>query len=340
MKFPPIYIKTPGIDALLLELEALKKAFAYLNLPQQTIMYLRRASILKSALYSARIEGNRLRPEDITAATVANPHSQQKQEIANIAGAFSYLDRFGNQPLTIDFLKELHHIVLDSLSGSAGNLRLEESAIFNQAGVAVYLTPAPQKIRTLLEELLAYCNTDADCAGVRAGVAHVWFEKIHPFDDGNGRVGRLLSHALLGRAGFDVGGIVPPGGIVPLEEYVDEHRQGYYDALSHDSSDVTGFVEFFLDALVSQAKKTIQQATMPVSVHRVELLPRRAEILDVIRDHRMISFDGIARRFRAVSVSALHFDLTHLMKKGYIIKLGNTRGVVYVPKEETAGNSV
>jgi len=328
MKFPPTYTKTASIEAALLELEALKKAFFYLNLPPQTITYLRRVSILKSSLYSARIEGNPLRPEDVSAATVASPHSQAKQEVANIARAFSYLDTFGNQPITIEFVKELHRIVLDTLSGSAGYLRQEESAIFNQAGVAVYLTPAPQKVRTLLNEFLMYCNADGGHAAVRAAVAHIWFEKIHPFEDGNGRVGRLLSQAILGRQGYDL------GGVVPLEEYLDTYRQAYYDTLARDTTDVTAFVEFFLDALVAQAKKTLEQAMIPVPAHRVELLPRRAEILDVIGDHRMISFDGIARRFRAVSVGTLHFDLTQLAKGGYIKKLGSTRGVVYVPAEE------
>lgn len=328
MKFPPTYTKTPRIESLTIELEALKKAFAYLKLPAKTITYLRRASILKSALYSARIEGNSLRPEDISAATVANPHSRQKHEVANIARAFSFLDRSGYQPLDIEFVKDLHRIVLDTLSASAGYLRQEESAIFNQAGVAVYLAPAPQQVRPLLDGLLAYCNTKADHPAVRSAVAHIWFEKIHPFADGNGRVGRLLSHAILRQEDYDL------GGVVPLEEYLDDHRDAYYDALARDTSDVTDFVEFFLGALVAQAEKTLEQATTPVPPHRVELLPRRAEILDVIRDHRMISFDEIARRFRAVSAGTLHYDLAQLTKKGYIKKLGSTRGVVYVPADE------
>lgn len=334
MKFPPTYIKTPRIDALILELEALKKTFAYLKIPEKTITYLRRSSILKSSLYSARIEGNPLHQEDVSATTITSPHSQHKQEIANIARAFSYIERFGSQLFTIDFLKEVHRIVLDRLSGSSGLLRQEESAIFNQAGVAVYLTPAPQQVRILVDSLLTYCNAKSDHPAIAAAVAHIWFEKIHPFDDGNGRVGRLLAHALLGRDGFDM------GGVVPLEEYLDDHREGYYDALAHDTSDVTGFVEFFLDALVVQSNKSLSQATTPVPAHRVELLPRRAEILDVIRDHNMISFDGIARRFRAVSVSTLHFDMTYLMKKNYIKKLGSTRGVVYVPNEEKIAEAV
>lgn len=328
MTFPPTCTKTPNIEVLIIELEALKRAFTYLNLPKQTITYLRRASMLKSSLYSARIEGNPLQMEDISSATLTTPHSRRKQEVANIARAFTLVEKYAGQPVTIAFLKELHAVVLFELSGEAGSLRQEESAIFNQAGVAVYLTPAPQRVSLLLDELVAYCNSKADHSAIRAAVAHMWFEKIHPFTDGNGRVGRLLSHAIIRQEGYDL------GGVVPLEEYLDQHRDEYYRALSSDTSDITQFVEFFVNALVSQAKKTLELATVPVPAHRVELLPRRAEILDVIRDHRMISFDEIARRFRAVSVGTLHFDIAHLIKKGYVKKLGSTRGVVYVPADE------
>lgn len=59
------------------------------------------------------------------------------------------------------------------------------------------------------------------------------------------------------------------------------------------------------------------------------LLPRRREIVEIIRDHRMVTFDFISRRFAPVPKSSLHFDLSQLIKKGHIIKLGITRGAVY-----------
>ena len=323
MKFPPQYIKTDRITTLLAELEALKMAFSLLAIPEKTRAYLRKSSLLKSSLYSARIEGNKLRLEDFSQRSRSS--SRQKIEVTNIALALEYMAKTPQVSLTIDFLKQLHTLVLGGLSSSAGSLRSEESAIFNQAGIAVYLTPAPQKIFALLEELIMYTNSSIDPCAVRAAVVHIWFEKIHPYVDGNGRVGRLVSQFILKIQGYDL------GGLVPLEEYIDEHRQEYYNALTPDTSDVTPFVEFFLEALVFQGKKTLIQTQEPVPEYRAELLPRRAEIFDVIRDHKMVSFDALARRFRAVSPSTLHYDCQQLIKKGYIKKLGTTRGVVYVP---------
>lgn len=67
----------------------------------------------------------------------------------------------------------------------------------------------------------------------------------------------------------------------------------------------------------------------PIPKH-INLLPRRAELVEVIRDHGMVSFDFLARRFRVVTPSTLHNDLAILAKQGYIKKLGSTRGSMYV----------
>jgi hypothetical protein len=66
----------------------------------------------------------------------------------------------------------------------------------------------------------------------------------------------------------------------------------------------------------------------------LHLLPRRAEILGIVRDHKMVTFDTIRRRFIPVAISTLHYDLQQLMKVGLIRKLGSTRGALYVPNGE------
>lgn len=62
-----------------------------------------------------------------------------------------------------------------------------------------------------------------------------------------------------------------------------------------------------------------------------QLLPRRKEILETIKDHKLVSFDFLRRRFMRIAPSSLHYDLRQLAKKGFIRKLGVTRGVVYAP---------
>lgn len=328
MKFPPYYKITPEIEVLLKEIEILREAFKLVGILPQQAVYLRRQSLLKSSLFSARIEGNPLRQEDLSSVSFQNPQTKHKKEVANILKAFSFLEKQKTSRITKDFLTSLHGIVMQDLSAEAGRFRGEVSAIFNQAGVAVYLPPPPEKIGNLINELCLWERGTTQNPSVKAAMAHIWFEKIHPFLDGNGRTGRLLSSFIIHKAGYDF------GGIVPFEQYLDENRQAYYDALNFDKQDVTEFVEFFLEAFLSQARKSLEEAKNPPSEEKANLLPRRSEIVDIIRDHDMVSFDFIARRFAAVPKSTVHFDIQQLIKQRYIKKLGTTRGVVYTLMNE------
>lgn len=327
MKFPPKYTQTEKITSLLHDLEVLKEAYGLHPLPEQTILHLRRISLLKSSLYSARIEGNPLTWDDIRSTNLNNSQEQHKKEIANITKAYEYLYKTTLSQITPELLIKLHALVLGGIGPDIAKFRNEDSAIFNQAGIAIYLPPAPQQIHTLIDALCSYCNTSKDPLLVIAALGHIWFEKIHPFLDGNGRVGRLLTALLLKKSNYDF------GSIVPFEEYLDANRDLYYDALAIDRQDVTPFIEFFLTALLTQAKKSLKESANPPTIPFPNLLPRRAEIVEIIKDHSLVSFDFLSRRFRSVPTRTLHYDLTQLIKQGYIKKLGSTRGAIYALKD-------
>jgi len=213
---------------------------------------------------------------------------------------------------------------MDGISPEAGSFRREPSAIFNQAGVAVYLPPMPQQISRLINNLVSLANSFQESSPVNAAITHFAFEKIHPFIDGNGRVGRLIATFLLKKDGFDF------RGLVSLEKYLDDHRQTYYDLLAIGKKDITPFVEFFLEALSVQAEIAIDN----IKEYKTEtpqdlLLPRRGEILAIIKDHGTVSFDFLKRRFIQIPASTLHYDLKKLIEGNFIKKLGTTRGVCY-----------
>jgi len=328
MKFPPIFTLTPTIKKLLYELDVLKAGYELHPVPAAQAVNLRRASLLKSSLYSARIEGNPLELVDIDDVRPSDT-DVHKIEVGNLISAYEQLSDIVGQNATLDTLKKLHALVLRDISADAGRLRTEESAIYNQAGTAVYLTPAPQGVYTLLDELCVYMNETHDAPPIAAGMAHIWFEKIHPFLDGNGRVGRLLSAYILKKGGYDF------SGLVPFEQYLDEHRDDYYYFLGRDTQDVTSFVEFYLTALLSQAKISLKVAYESGQPDKyAELLPRRAEIMRLIEDHKVVTFDFLARRFRAVAVRTLHNDLAQLVKAGLVQKMGSTRGVSYTVRQK------
>ncbi len=221
----------------------------------------------------------------------------------------------------------MHALVLNGLieKQNLGKFRSEVSAIFNSAGIAVYMPPPPKQVLPLIEKLLKFINTSKEqFVPIKASLAHYVFEKIHPFLDGNGRVGRLLLQATLKKEGYDM------KGLLSLEEYLDSHRSEYYSALEDPERDVTGFVEFMLEAIAETAQKAKELVLQKEKLDATDyLLPRRAEILNIIRDHQMVSFDTIRRRFVSIPERTLSYDLKKLQDAGLIRKRGATKGVYY-----------
>ncbi len=326
MKFPPHIRQTDVIKDLVYEIDLLRTAYELHPVSDERARHIQRVTLLKSSLFSARIEGNPLELHEISRDMDGN--SAHTREVSNLVRAYEHIPDLVTHDVTIELLTDFHNLVMSDLAWDAGTLRTEESAIFTMAGIAVYLSPAPSRVRPLLTELCAYANGREHSPLIVAALVHVWFEKIHPFVDGNGRVGRLLSALLLTKHAYGF------SGLVPIEEYLDTHRDMYYGALQKDTQDVTKFVEFFLTALYEQAKISLAEANKPATLDPYErLLPRRAEIVRIIADHMLVSFDMLARRFPTVPSRTLHYDISQLIKDGYVLKKGSTRGVVYGVKK-------
>lgn len=325
MKFPPVFVKTDALLQALYNLDVLKAAFELHPIAKEIVVLKRSKSILKSALFSARIEGNPLTYEDVTMDNHEAAEDISKKEVCNLITLYEHIDAFAAQTPSKELIKDMHEQALHGISPGSGFFRTEDSAIWNQSGVAVYITPAPQQIFSLLDELFLWIKESQEHPAVVAAVAHIWFEKIHPFDDGNGRVGRFVSAVLLSKGGFGF------GGLVPIEEYLEKFREEYYFELGKDKQDVTAFIEFFIRGLISQIQTSLKESETIEMSDTVSLSPRRAELVAIIRDHKSISFDALARRFRSVPSRSLHNDLAQLMKAGYIRKRGTTRGALYEP---------
>ncbi|MBI1871984.1 Fic family protein [Candidatus Collierbacteria bacterium] len=301
---------TPRANQLLIELEAIKMVFNNLVVKPHLELNLRRQSLLKSAVFSARVEG------------YSDTMYSQKKESQDLLSAYNFVySKKAPKNLSLSLIRRFHRLVLKNKS--SGNWRSEPWAIFSLSGAVIYLAPPAPEISQLMDEYVEYLVNLNDHPAVIAAFAQFIFEKIHPFADGNGRVGRLISSFLLEKGGFGF------RGLAPFEEYIEEHRSSYYFNLE-SGGNCTGFIEFFLEALVFQLKNDI--GTLGENRHELpedSLLPRRREILDIIRDHPFCTFDFIRRRFTAVNPKTLHYDINQLTKAGFIRKLGKTRGASY-----------
>ncbi len=190
--------------------------------------------------------------------------------------------------------------------------------------MAVYLPPRPSQINPFLDQLLKYINSKKERFPlITAILCHLIFEKIHPFLDGNGRVGRLLISAVLKSHGWNF------AFTVPFEEYLDAHKSEYYFHLDRGLQNTNEYLTFMLEAYLDQLETLKKQLEEEVAKKQEFLSPRQGEIVDIIKDHHVIPFDMIRRRFLKVPERTLRYDLKKLVDKGLIEKSGETRGRYY-----------
>ena len=338
MKIPKKYRFTKRIGSLLATIEANKEVINNISVPVEIEENIRRQSILGSALFSARVEGNILTRGEISSFSDLSSREKNKLEVANLHRAItSILEKFtfGKKFSRKDILRfhkdTMKNILADEF---CGQFRRGHEGVFDSAGNLIYHSSPPSQVNDLIDQLVVYLNSKKEkIISIKAVLAHLALEDIHPFVDGSGRVGRLLQMAVLCAGGFGMKGLIVP------EELVDNNRQSYYRAIeaARENSDATEFVELMLNFLAESsttAKELLlekQKNNTPLDL----LLPRRRELVEIIREQRMVSLDFLHRRFMRVSERLLSYDLKCLMKQGFIVKMGKTRGALYAPRRET-----
>lgn len=243
MRIPPTYSITQEMISVLSQIEANRHIISSFKPNNELIKKIQRISYLKSSVYSARIEGNPLTIEAWEHSSEIN----KKKEIINIISVLQYLKSKNQITITKDLILNLHKIVGKELFSDAGCWRKEMGAIFNQAGVAIYVSPAPEKIEELTDQLLLYINGNTEQFPlITALLSHLIFEKIHPFIDGNGRVGRLLMVAILKFKKYEFN---PP---ITIEEFLDSNKEMYYYHLDNGIKNTNEYLIFMLNAFLQE----------------------------------------------------------------------------------------
>lgn len=323
MIIPPIYRNTDEITQLLASIEGSKQVVESIQIPPEVETNIRRTSTLKSSLFSARVEGNTLTLDELTRSSA----TQKKLEVMNVLKAMNYLNQKKNKDITSAEILTMHEIAMKGLIDldNLGKFRNNMEAIFNSAGIAIFMPPPPRQVPGLVEKLIKYINSDKEkFIPIKASLAHYSFEKIHPFLDGSGRVGRLVMQKILIQGGYGM------KGLLSMEEYIDNNRSEYYRMLEEPEKDATDYLAFMLEAIDETAKKAkdlvLQKQNAEVTDY---LLPRRAEIYQIIKDQKIVQFDQIKRRFAKVNDRTLRYDLKQLQNQGLVRKRGTTKGVYY-----------
>jgi Fic family protein len=271
-------------DAALSELSGLGR-----QLPNPHLLiapYVRREAVL-----SSRIEGTRASLSDLLLdeADGERPEDADVREVRNYVEALEYgLERLRDLPLSLRLVRELHERLMRGVRGdkaTPGEFRRSQNWI-GPAGstpaTAPYVPPPPLEMMDCLanwEEFLHDRDGFPDL--IQCAVMHEQFEAIHPFLDGNGRVGRLLITLFL----VERGRLSQP--LLYLSEYIEARRQEYYDALQRvrTEGDWTGWLRFFLPGVEETARAAVRQASRLMDLResyrqRLSRKPNALKLLD------------------------------------------------------------
>lgn len=216
----------------------------------------------QEAVLSSKIEGTQATVDEVLEQEAGLIKEGEKykdiQEISNYRTALyrasEYLKEY---PIRLGFVRELHKILMDSVRGqdkTPGEFRKDQNWI-GRAGCAIeqatFVPPNPLQLPVYLQAWETYCDSDDIDFLLQAAVVHAQFELLHPFKDGNGRIGRILIPLFL----YQKRALSQP--MFYLSEYLEAHRDEYYDGLKTISAqgDWNQWIAFFLRAIAAQAKQ-------------------------------------------------------------------------------------
>ncbi|KKU44440.1 MAG: hypothetical protein UX62_C0063G0001 [Microgenomates group bacterium GW2011_GWA2_46_7] len=258
LMFTPQYQITDQILSWLSDIAEIRGKIAQAKLLPVRETILRRRAIIKMTHSSTSIEGNTLSEAEVEKVAAQQPISatqQDRLEVENYLRALEKVDQLSTKPsITLSHLLTLHRLVMQDLlpSPKTGVLRTSPVFIVNSRlghpDELVFTPPPASKVKPLVTDLLSWHNTPSVVHPViRAGILHYQFESIHPFPDGNGRTGRLLTLLSLYQAGWDF-----RRGLV-LEEYYNLDRPAYYQALQAGRDDPTAWLTYFVQGFWVEA---------------------------------------------------------------------------------------
>jgi len=249
----------------------------------------------KDAASSSQIEGTRATMSDaLKLSADLGSHQPDASDIIHYIKALNYgIERLAEFPLSLRFIRETHGVLMDGARAThfsdPGNFRTAQNWIGGtRPGNASFVPVPPEDMQKSLDDLESFLHNQDTLPIVSIGYAHAQFETIHPFLDGNGRVGRLLITFMLSEKK------VLDKPVLFLSAYFKKHQKTYYQKLSdYHNGDVFSWLEFYLGGVIETAQEAIQIA----------------ERIQLIRDHDMQKIQILSKRESESTLNALNYLL-------------------------------
>ena len=321
--YTPPYQLTDTVLSLSTEIAATVKEITVRgNLSAQPQLH--RANRIRSVHSSLAIEHNSLTLDQVTALLNGKRVLAPQQEVWEVQNAFRAYDLLPSlDPYSIDDLLKVHRVMMDGLVMGAGT--------FRNTGVGVYAgdqlihagTPA-QYVPEAMQQLFEWLRNTTAHPLVASCVFHYEFEFIHPFADGNGRVGRLWHTLLLSKWN-------PAFAWLPVESIIHDRQQEYYDAInaSNDAGESTVFIEFMLSAIKASLIDAINTSDEMSDGKLDKDTLRWNKIQEYLKTHDYI-MNADVRELCGVSAATANRILARFTSEGKLAKYRESGHWVYI----------
>lgn len=324
-------------DSAIGELSGLAR---HLPNPQLLIApYVRREAVL-----SSRIEGTKASLSDLLLDEVRESESLDSadvQEVRNYVTALNYgVARLATLPLSLRLVRELHLRLMNGVRGEQakpGEFRTSQNWIGapgSQITQATYVPPPPERLGSLLDNWEKFLHLRGEFPDlIQCALMHEQFEAIHPFLDGNGRVGRLMITLLL------IERQRLPQPLLYLSAYLEEHRSEYYERLQRvrTDGDWLGWLHFFLMGVTQTAQAALNQARRLLDLRqeyrsRLRQKPRALALVDELFNNPYLTTAHAAQALQ-VSLPTARQLIGLLVSEGILVETtGREWGRVYLAR--------
>ncbi|MBR2394661.1 MAG: Fic family protein [Candidatus Methanomethylophilaceae archaeon] len=299
--------------------------------------------ILMESTKSSAIEGTGTTIEDIYRSERVEEKDPYKKldnmEVQNYRSALNYATSVKDGIIDENLLLELHRILLNGVRGedkSPGKYRDVQVLVGNRGDnldTATFVPMPPESVNWKMMNLFEYINSPFENTLIAAAMSHYQFETIHPFTDGNGRIGRLLIMLILNR------GNILDYPVLYLSGYFNDKRDEYIRSLNRvrECDDFYGWIDLFLDALIDQSNSSIRLINS--LYHTRRKLHGMSDDLNTLRLIDALFVNPYVRKIDVATICGVHQStagriVNNLVEKGVLLETtGKNRNQMFVCKE-------
>jgi len=338
--YQPNYKLTPKLLKNIALIERHYGQIESLKIPKKLELNLTKHNLIKSSYASNRIEGNPLTLPEVTNLLLDDrvPVNRDEKEVVNYFGILQNLADFQNKQFTAHLVTEFHKKLMTGVDDTAGIIRNVQVVVGKykeeKGNVSLKVKHNPphhdrKSIGKDLDDLFDWVNANRDVPiAIVSGIFHHQFVYIHPFEDGNGRVCRLLTALLFIQHEYLI------NKYFVLDDYYDIDRQQYSDMLhSADTGDKTEWLEYFTDGVKFSLQGALAKYREALLTLRIEEqpTPKEKEVLKIIQERNEVTSQTIVQLLK-VSRQQAHALLSNLVSKGLLSKKGKTKSSYYFIK--------